>query len=186
MRRIFVAVDISEEARRKVAEYILNLQAEFSGKVAAWTRPEKLHLTLRFIGNCPDEELPKVINATRAAAESLKPFTLKIAGTGVFPNRQKARVLWLGVDGETDQMVKALGIFDNMYDREPQQYNKDFSPHLTLARIKDRAKGRQLVNQHLNSNFGPIEFEVSEIVVYESSLLSSGSVYSIVSRNIFS
>jgi 2'-5' RNA ligase len=94
--------------------------------------------------------------------------------------------LWLGVDGETDQMVKALGIFDNMYDREPQQDNKDFSPHLTLARIKDRAKGRQLVNQHLNSNFGPIEFEVSEIVVYESSLLSSGSVYSIVSRHIFS
>jgi len=186
MRRIFVAVDISEEVRRKVAEYIANLRADTPAKVASYTHPEKLHLTLRFIGNCPDEELPDVINAARSAAESLKPFSLKITGTGVFPNKRKARVLWLGVDGETDQMVKAVSIFDRLYNLERQPNHEVFSPHLTIARIKDRAKGRELVDLHLNSNFGPAAFEVSEIVVYESSLLSTGSVYSVVSRHIMS
>jgi 2'-5' RNA ligase len=183
MKRIFVAIDISEDARRKVAQYIADLRGDIAGKVATWTHPEKLHLTLRFIGNCEEEELPKVIDATRAAAESIRPFTIKIVGTGVFPNKRKARVLWLGIDDKTDQMTKAVNIFDAAYNGELQSDREVFSPHLTIARIKDRVGGKELVNQHLNSNFEPVEFEVLEIVVYESQTLSTGSVYSVVSRH---
>jgi 2'-5' RNA ligase len=183
MRRIFVAVDISEDARHRVARYIADLRGDTTGKIATWTHSEKLHLTLRFIGNCEEEGLPKVINATRAAAESIRPFMIKIVGTGVFPNKRKARVLWLGIDDKTDQMTKAVNIFDAAYDLEPQSDREAFSPHLTIARIKDRVRSKELVNQHLNSNFEPVEFEVLEIVVYESQLLSTGSVYSVVSRH---
>lgn len=182
MKRIFVAIDISEDARQKVAQYVADLRGDIAGKVATWTHPEKLHLTLRFIGNCEEEELPKVIDAARSAAESIRPFTIKIVGTGVFPNKRKARVLWLGIDDKTDQMTKAVNIFDTIYDLDPQSDREVFSPHLTIARIKDRVRGKELVNQHLNSNFEPAEFDVLEIVVYESQLLSAGSVYSVVSR----
>ena len=64
-RRIFAAVDISDEARREVSDYISNLKTEFPNVKAGWDRPEKLHLTLKFLGDTDEVQLEKLRNYLR-------------------------------------------------------------------------------------------------------------------------
>src|SRR5687768_15040141 len=97
MRRIFVAVNISEEARRLAASYAEGLRSVVPRSGASWVRPDKHHLTLRFIGNCTDRELEVLTIGVDRIAEKMRPFYLAIKGTGVFPPTRDARVVWLGV-----------------------------------------------------------------------------------------
>jgi len=185
MRRIFVAVDISDEARKKAGEYIVALRGDLPKFAASWVRPEKLHLTLRFIGDCGEAELKKVTEVVDSVSARMHSFRLNITGTGVFPNEKRARVLWLGVGGETDLMVRAKDMFENEYHSIGLLGKREaLTPHLTIARIKNIGWCREVVVAHLNSHFEPIEFEVSEIVVYESELHPKGSSYSAVARYI--
>jgi 2'-5' RNA ligase len=183
MRRIFVAVDISEEARERAAKYIAVMRGDLPKFAASWVRPEKLHLTLRFIGDCDDAELKKVTEVVDSVSAGIHPFRINIIGTGVFPNEKRARVLWLGVGGETNQMIKAKDLFENEYHAAGLLGKREaLTPHLTIARIKNIGRCREVVAAHLNSQFGPVEFEVSELVVYESKLNPKGSIYSVVAK----
>src|SRR5215212_7221627 len=98
MKRIFVAIDISEEARRKASEYIESLRRSFPGLRVGWDKYEKLHLTLKFLGETSDEQLAKLTKAVEKAARETSSFKLRIADTGVFPSQRKARILRLGVE----------------------------------------------------------------------------------------
>jgi 2''-5'' RNA ligase len=184
MKRIFVAVNISEKARQKAAEYICVLKDDLPRFAITWVRPEKLHLTLRFIGDCGDDELNKVTAAVQIVSEKIPSFSLNISGTGIFPTEKKARVLWLGVNGEISQMIKAKNLFEEEYRRSGLLGKREsLTPHLTIARIKHTGWSRDVINKHLNSKFEPVEFEVSEIVIYESRLHPTGSLYSVASRH---
>lgn len=180
MRRIFVAVNISEEARQRAADYIALLRGGEPTRGMSWVHPEKLHLTLRFIGNCDEDDLQKVLSSAQFAAENDGRFTLNISGTGVFPSAKRARVLWLGVGGEIDKMAKAADLFNGAFGSKGE--HEVFKPHLTIARVKDASKNREIISKHVNWQFEPVEFEVSEIVVYESELHPKGSIYSAVAR----
>jgi 2'-5' RNA ligase len=168
MKRIFVAVDISEEARRKTAAYIENLRRQFPGLRVGWDKPEKLHLTLKFLGDTGDEQLAKLMQAAERAARQIANFKLRIAGSGVFPNSRKARVLWLGVADEKGSL---------------RDLSKDFKAHLTIARLREPEKSGKLVEKHLRENFEEVEFAVSEIVIYQSELSPQGSRYTVVSKH---
>lgn len=182
MRRIFVAVDISEEARRKAADYITKLRGGEPARGISWVHPDKLHLTLRFIGNCDEDEMRKVLSSAQFAAENSGPITLYISGTGVFPNAKRARVLWLGVGGEVDKMAKTTDIFNKAYGSKSE--HEVFKPHVTIARVRDATKNSKIISQHINSRFEPVGFMVSDVVVYESELHPKGSVYSAMARYI--
>jgi 2'-5' RNA ligase len=62
-------------------------------------------------------------------------------------------------------------------------HEREFVPHLSIARLKDAAKGKEPVAEHLASEFGPITFHVDELVIYESTLTPTGSVYNVLSRH---
>jgi 2'-5' RNA ligase len=182
MRRIFVAVDISDRARQRTADYISELRETRSLGGISWVNADKLHLTLRFIGNCNDDELEKVISSAQSVAQDSGPLTLSISGTGVFPNAKRPRVLWLGIGGEVDKIVKMVDLFNQAYGSAGE--HDVFKPHLTIARVKDASKAREIIDKHGNKQIEPVEFEVTEIVVYESKLDPQGSVYSAVARYI--
>lgn len=118
---------------------ISRVQAEIkkSGVSASWTRPDSVHLTLKFLGEVDESRAKEILGAVEAAATGLRPFKIEVAGIGVFPNPMTARVVWLGVAGEVD-MLKFLqsSIEDAMsrlgFDRE----KRGFTPHLTLGRIR--------------------------------------------------
>lgn len=186
MKRIFVAVDISEEARREISEYIENLRRQFPAPRVGWDKPEKLHLTLKFLGDTDDEQLAKLSQAVEETARQISNFKLRIAGTGAFPNRRKARVLWLGVEDEKGSLRKLNEILESECERSSfSRETRDFKAHLTIARLREPEKSKNLVAAHLQGKFEAPEFEVSEIVIYQSELSPQGSRYTVVSRHGF-
>jgi 2'-5' RNA ligase len=172
-RRVFAAIDISEEARREATAFILGLRTEFPDAPVRWERSEKLHITVRFAGSLDEEQLGIFTQCVRAAAEAAQPFRMKLSGTGAFAKRRGPSVLWLGVEQIAGSDV--LGQVARMLDGKE---NRPFHPHVTIARIKDEKKAKELIERHRNERFESGEFEVNEIVIYESELRPTGSVYS--------
>jgi RNA 2',3'-cyclic 3'-phosphodiesterase len=184
MKRIFVAVDISEAARQTVAAYIENLRNEFRAVRVGWEKPEKLHLTLKFLGDCPENQLPDLEQIVAEIAARTAKFKLRVLDTGIFPNTRNPRVLWIDVEDEAGSLAK----INNRLETECEKLGfarerRGFVPHLTIGRVREPNRARALADKHLENNFEPVEFEISEIVIYESKLLPTGSIYSVVSKH---
>lgn len=178
MKRVFMAIDISATARDMISKYIQNLRAGFSHVRVGWEKPEKLHLTLKFIGDIDGEQLTKLTEAVEISVGKSAGFKLQIAGTGVFPSAKKAFVLWLGVRDEEGSLLKLNRILETECKKQGFSADtKQFKPHLTIARLREPRDSGELVQPHLQEKFEPVEFEVPEIVIYESELQPTGSVY---------
>ena len=184
MRRIFTAIDISDEARRRTSDYIENLRGEFSDLRVGWERAEKLHLTLKFLGDAEEVQLNNLIEAVGKTAEQFSSFKLQISETGAFPSEKNARILWLGALAKQGSLHRLNKTLETECERKGlEKENRNFKPHLTIARLREPMKSKELVGQHLRNDFASIEVTVSKIVIYQSRLEKSGSVYSVVSKH---
>ena len=184
MKRIFVAVDISDEARRKVSDYIDGLRDEFPNVRVGWDKPEKLHLTLKFLGDTDDKQLQEIEKIVEEIAAETARFNLQIADTGIFPKPRVPRILWIDAKDEQGNLAKINASLESECEKigfPPE--NRKYFPHLTIGRVKQPYESRNLARRHLTNGFEPVEFEVSEIVIYESQLQPTGSVYSVVSKH---
>jgi 2'-5' RNA ligase len=178
MKRLFIAVDISEQARNLAAKYIAELRARFSDLRVGWERPEKLHLTLKFLGDTGAEQIDEICDRLTEVAATTDPFRLRLIGNGAFPSRDEARVLWLGIDDAEEKLGRLVAAINKKLAGigvEPDE--RKFSSHLTIARIREPRDSRALVAAHLATQYEPVEFEVSDLVLYESQLKPTGSVY---------
>jgi RNA 2',3'-cyclic 3'-phosphodiesterase len=128
--RLFVALDIDESIRARIARFLDGVR-EFAPD-ARWVRPESLHVTLKFIGEKPEDDVEKIKQAL--AAISGDAFELNFRGYGFFPGARAPRVFWIGSEGGSkltslaatvDQSLAQLGI--------PKEEHR-FNAHLTLAR----------------------------------------------------
>ena len=178
MKRIFAAINISDEARAKVAGYIENLRREFSNLRVGWDKAEKLHLTLKFLGETDEKQLGNLTEAVENIARQVSDFKLQIVGTGVFPAKRNARILWLGIVDENDSLLQLNEILERECEKKGfQKERRNFKAHLTIARLREPDKSKRLVEKHLQNEFSPVEFAVSELAIYESKLQSTGSIY---------
>ena len=186
MKRIFAAIDISDTARQKISTYIENLRGEFLHLRVGWEKAEKLHLTLKFFGEIDEKQLANLIEAAEKTADQIADFKLQIKDTGVFPAKRNARVLWLGIEEESGKLQKLNEILETECERFGfAKEKRNFKPHLTIARLREPNKSKELVGAHLRNEFESAEFRVSEIVIYESLLQKTGSIYSVVSTHKF-
>jgi 2'-5' RNA ligase len=178
IKRIFIAIEISAEARNEANSYLENLKKDFGDLRVGWERAEKLHLTLKFIGDVEESQLSKVIESVEKTAVKFEKFNISLEGTGVFPKPKNARILWIGFKDKGNYLLKIFEILEAELNKIGfAKESKRFHPHLTIARLKEPEKARKLVEKHLNESFEEIEFEVSEITIYESQLLPTGSKY---------
>jgi 2'-5' RNA ligase len=178
MKRIFIAVDISDEARRRAAAHIDELRIGVKNLRVGWERPEKLHLTVKFLGDATNEQLERLNGAVEQTASQARPFYLRTGKTGVFPSIRKARVLWLGLEDAGGELRYFHRILETECEKAGfARETRDFKPHLTIARLREPGKSAGLAATHLRAQIEPVEFEVPEIVIYESRLAPTGSVY---------
>lgn len=183
-KRLFIAIDISDEMRAAIDVYVKQLK-EVRADGVRWEKVEKIHLTLKFLGDTAIEKIPEIESALAELAAGHDGFDLTIERTGLFPTPQKARVLWIGV--RSNEALNALhaDIENRLSGLGLPKENRRFDPHLTIARIRDARQARPAIDQHLASDFKPIRSAVSEIVLYESKLLKSGSIYTAVNKFVF-
>jgi RNA 2',3'-cyclic 3'-phosphodiesterase len=177
MKRTFIAVDISDEARQKAASYINGLRRVFQQLRVGWERPEKLHLTLKFLGDVNESRLEEVQQTVGEIARAHDAFRMTLSHTGRFPPKGDPKILWIGAHDEG-----RLGMIASQIDKELtplgfEPEKRKFSPHLTIARLREPRLSARLAALHVENDFEPVGFEVREIVIYESELLPKGSIY---------
>jgi 2'-5' RNA ligase len=185
--RIFCAVDLPDDVRARAAAHISRLREapRTSPLKIGWERAEKLHLTLKFLGELTPERVEALTRAASRAAESVEKFALTLEEAGAFPAHGNPRVLWLGLRDETNHLNALHERLEEECAREnfPREARR-FHPHITIARIRlPNAAARQLAKIHSEAGFAPASFNVNELIVMQSQLGAGGSRYTPLSRH---
>ncbi len=176
--RTFVAVEIGAENRQAAGRLIQSLRG--AGADVKWVAPENLHLTLKFLGDVPNERLAEVCRAVEQAAGAQAPFVLELRGAGAFPNAARPRVIWLGTGEGTEPSISLAEAVEQALEglgfrREARR----FHPHLTLGRMRRSGPGvsalARLLKEHAEFDAG--RAEINQTVVFSSQLTRSGPVY---------
>lgn len=181
--RVFCALELPPELQKRNLNHVRKLRDLHPEVKASWSRPENIHLTLKFFGNVARERVDKIAAAATRAVSHFTPFTVAVGGTGVFPKMSQPRVLWIGVSDPDHNLSRLQRRFeDECSDEDFAKEDRAFKPHLTIARIRTTSGARALAEDHLNLKFDPVTFAVKELVVVRSELSSTGSIYTPLSR----
>ena len=173
--RIFAAVMTSASLH----EACSRLAREGCALNLRWVRPESLHLTLRFWADLHRETIPAVCEALQRAAQASAPFLVAARGLGCFPNPERARVLWMGLEDARSQLQELRRQIDVSLDAAgvPAE-EKPFRPHLTVARarrVSAHGKLEAFLNAHGSQSFGRVT--VSQLHLMRSDLSGKGAVH---------
>ena len=177
--RVFLAVELSLDLRRKVVE--LQRQLRESLPMVNWVRPESMHLTLKFLGYVDTSMVETVVTAIEPILTRQAPLTLEVQGLGVFPHPRRPRILWVGCTGNIPALINLVSHIEAAL--EPLGFppeDKPYFPHLTLARIKhDQSQvGGVLIHSGLLEqprNLGTLY--VDRITLFRSEVSQSGAEY---------
>lgn len=131
--RLFTAIDIDEAVREKLAALLHRLRPLAK---LGWTAADRMHVTTKFIGEWPDQRLQEVKQALAGVA-SPGGMEITIKNLGWFPNARQARVFWAGVEGGAPLRALAQRTEDAVFPLGVPRENRDYSPHLTLARVRE-------------------------------------------------
>jgi RNA 2',3'-cyclic 3'-phosphodiesterase len=185
--RIFVALDIEDGIRDDIARFLDGIRG-FAPE-AHWVRPESLHVTLKFIGEKPEQEIDRIKSSLSAIEANL--FEINIRGHGFFPNPRAPRLFWIGI--ETDSRLRSLAatVDEKLALLDVPEEEHAFNPHLTLARARGKSgspiwrKGdipnrsfqrlQETLASHSIPEFG--RMTVREFFLYQSQLSPRGSKY---------
>ncbi len=179
--RAFVALRMGAEVEAAIGDLINHLREIPSG--TRWVSRENLHLTLRFLGDSCDRNLLAALDRhlNWIAARTL-PFVLSVRGTGVFPNLNRPRVIWLGLTGamllELAQQVEAAARQAGF-----AAESRPYSPHLTIGRVRDLTgwqRIRAILNRASNQEFGSAY--IAEMMLYRSILGGPSPQYQEINR----
>lgn len=183
--RVFCAIELPSEVRARVAAHIATLRAGAPRVRASWERVEKLHITLKFLGEIEQDRIEALTRAAaRAAATSAQGFDLGIEGAGAFPPRGLPRVLWLGVTDPSGEMARLQSRLEEECATEGfAREKRPFRPHLTIARLRTPEGARRLAETHQETGFEAVRFAATELRVVRSELGPGGSLYSTVSSH---
>ena len=178
--RIFIAIDIPASIREGIRALLGELK-QTEARIR-WSRPEGLHITLKFLGEVP----PAKIGDVKSCLTSIRkpaPFPISIQGSGFFPSERALRVIWLGVDAGKDLATLASLIERALEAIGFPPENRPFSAHLTLGRINGAANlnaVREFLGKKEPLSLG--SFAANEFFLYESKPSPNGSVYTKLAR----
>jgi 2'-5' RNA ligase len=176
VKRLFIAVDLDERTRDEVAQVVLRIKSHVTSRVT-WVQPDRLHLTLAFLGNA-DPALELTAMAAVAFPVDIPPFDLAFSELGVFPPKGPPRVLWLGIRQGLDGLRRLHAVVqERLGVASPEPYH----PHLTLARFRDRMSRGDLAKLlEISASAGPCR--IDRVTLYESRLSPKGPAYSVLAQ----
>ena len=178
--RGFIAIDIED-----VPKLVLELQRQIveTGADVKLVKPRSIHITLKFLGNVEEKLIKPIENIIRDAVVDVDPFTVKLRGAGVFPNQNYIRVIWIGIeDGDIIKII-AGRIDERLSELGFQREKREFSPHVTIARVKTAKKREDLMNvirRYTDTSFKV--FNVEAVALKKSVLTKEGAVYTTISK----
>lgn len=173
--RAFLAIELDDDLKPKINKIVREFK-KIDTKIK-YVELQNLHLTLKFFGDIDTNGLDVLKDAISRVVSEFEPFNIKIKGCGAFPNSNRIKVIWVGI--EDDAVVKDL------HDRLDKEFTKlgfdkdrKFSTHLTIGRMKS-GKNKAMVKSTIEE-FGEFEIgemQVSSISLKKSTLTPAGPIY---------
>ena len=179
--RTFIAVDFQTDILDKIEKIVTYLKTQTPADALNWVTKDHLHLTLKFIGEVSTDKISHVKALMAEVLQSSTVFTIEVKGLGLYPNANKPRVIWLGIEHNPvlvdihERLDHALAQTQIKPDR------RAFTPHLTIARVRKNARPDQVriigetLSQFKISSLGISQIE--NIRLYQSELKPQGPTY---------
>ncbi|MFC1837673.1 RNA 2',3'-cyclic phosphodiesterase [Thermodesulfobacteriota bacterium] len=171
MYRLFIAIDLPETIKK-------NLEAMFFGIPGArWAALDQLHLTVRFIGEVDGALYHDIKKGLEPV--SIAPFDLQLKGVGHFPPRGAPRVIWVGLEKSEPLQLLRNKIDTALVKVGVEPEGRKFSPHITLARLKNTPLNKVTNFLAGNGLFRQDPFKVEDFMLYSSTLTRKGAIHSV-------
>jgi len=176
--RSFIAIPIDQDAHNELQQ--LQDRLHKSDADVKWMNPEKIHLTLKFLGNIDAQQIEAIKSSLSKTTPLNKPFYIHLSKVGAFPKISYPRVVWVGIDEgqeECQTLQKSVeGAIEGLgFDKEA----RTFTAHLTLGRVRTGKNKSQLIDclekeRDFNSK---AKVPVNKIILFQSTLTQKGSIY---------
>lgn len=183
--RSFIAIELPDELKLGLAQLEAQLKMSKPPWVK-WVNPYSIHLTLKFLGSIAVDRISEITKAMEEAIQGIPPFRLEVKDLGVFPNLRRVQVVWVGISGEVDKLSQLQQHLESNPARlglAPE--TRPFTPHLTLARLRNQASSGE--RQSFGQLIAITRFEatytikVDAISLMRSQLTREGAIYSRIS-----
>lgn len=180
--RSFIAIPLSAQVGKTARNLIRDLSQEKDG--VKWVPTDNLHLTLKFLGDVIDREIPAVCQAIRRVCRDQQPFTLEFSGTGGFPTADRPRVLWAGITQGGEELIELVSALETeLADLGFKPEPRDYRPHLTLGRVRSGSRSAseeviERLTRNANRYLGQMPAE--QVRLYSSFLDKSGPSYHVM------
>ena len=180
--RLFVALELPRALRESIAGLLAPLRAVSSP--VKWERTDKLHVTLRFIGDTPGERVPLLVSGLRRASEEItEAFTVRFSSTGFFPPNRHPKVLWIGLTEGNNPLIRLHTVIEReLLSLGMEQADRRFHPHITVGRIRNQVPSSRLLEEFEKLTLHSDPVKVEEFVLMKSELRPDTSVYSVLER----
>ena len=178
--RAFIAVELPLEIRQNVQRATSSLRRD-TGPLIRWVALENMHLTLKFLGDIPSENVEVLTQLTDAQADSFNSFDIHLSGIGAFPGPKRPRVIYIGIQApaELEEFQRQVESATRRLGYKPEE--RVFAPHLTIGRVRqhvggdDQQKIRRLLEASTIDSLGTAR--VNSVHLYKSDLKPNGPVY---------
>ncbi|MCK4534337.1 MAG: RNA 2',3'-cyclic phosphodiesterase [Syntrophobacterales bacterium] len=176
--RIFLAIELPPGIKYLIEGIKEKLMPALKG--IRWTRPEGMHLTLKFFGDVSQDDVVRISEVVERNVRDIAPMGLNVGSPGGFPSLKKPRVLWLGIGGD----VQRLEVLQAAIERDLEECGfpgekRSFKPHLTLGRARSHVRiisGAEALIGEIEE-LGVFRFDARELILFESELKPGGAVY---------
>jgi RNA 2',3'-cyclic 3'-phosphodiesterase len=177
--RAFIAIPLPDVCLKSLEE--TQQQLRKTGADVRWVSISSIHLTLKFLGETPEELIPKLAESIEDAAKETSPFELRLQELGCFPNQRNPRVVWRGLGGETTVLVELQKKVESACSACGFALEeREFRPHLTLGRVNGKRNLQQLLDCIKIGAGSEQRFTADHLNIYKSVLRPQGAVYTVL------
>lgn len=181
--RMFCAFELPQTLRRSISDHAQRVRDAVPDAAASWSKPDNIHLTMKFFGNVDQAQVPAISAAASRVVKEFSPIQIEVGKTGVFPRPSRPQVLWIGIDDRSGALSKLQERLEDEFALEGfAKEDRAFRPHLTIARIRRSQNANQLAEVHLGLEFSAVAVRLAELILFRSELSSKGSKYTAISR----
>lgn len=169
--RVFIAINIPDEIKRQLLEN----KTRWKNLKVHWTKFENIHLTLEFLGLIEYKKLRTILKVVKETTARIQPFHIHLNRIILGPDPVQAKMFWVTVMVDKSLLNLKDTLNKNLLEAgiELKNEERDFNPHITLA----RARGNELKGKQTNINLSRLGFKVESAEVMESRLLPGGARY---------
>lgn len=184
--RTFIAVEVGNDVKARAGDLIRRLKR--TGADVKWVEPQNMHITLKFLGDVPNVEVPDVCRVVSEAVAGQPSFEVEFTSAGAFPDNRRPKTLWLGV-GEGEGLERLQQLNEAIEERLHSEMGfarerRRFHPHLTIGRVNSFNDAQRELGAMMDeyAQFDASLASVDEVLIFASYLDRQGPTYNVMGR----